>query len=138
MSRRIDLNSDMGEAFGVWRMGDDAEMLKIVTSANVACGFHAGDPLVMHRTIVHAKAHGVAVGAHVSLYDIWGFGRRPIAGETPADIELQAIYQIGAMAALARAADHPMTHVKVHGHLGYLIAFEPEISRIPIMIDSSR
>ena len=80
----IDINCDMGEGFGVYRLGDDAEMLRIVTSANIA---HAGDPLVMHRTLQEAKAKGVGVGAHPGFLDLWGFGRRPIHGERPADIE---------------------------------------------------
>ncbi len=77
----IDINCDMGEGFGVYALGDDAEMLKVVTSANIACGFHAGDPLVMHRTLKGAKDNGVGVGAHPGFLDLWGFGRRPIHGE---------------------------------------------------------
>jgi UPF0271 protein len=128
MIARVDLNSDMGESFGAWHMGDDSEMLKIVSTANIACGFHGGDPLVMDRTLKLAKRHGVAVGAHPSLYDIWGFGRRPIQGEKPDDIEKMLIYQVGALAAMAAAVGHPITHVKVHGHLGYLVAFEPDVA----------
>lgn len=78
MNRGVDLNSDMGESFGAWSMGDDAAMLKIVTSANVACGFHAGDPLVMAETASQAKANNVDIGAHPSFMDLWGFGRRQI------------------------------------------------------------
>ena len=78
----IDLNCDMGESFGAWTMGSDAEMLKIVTSANVACGFHGGDPLVMFETVSRAKENRVGIGAHPSFFDVWGFGRRMIQGET--------------------------------------------------------
>ena len=81
----IDLNCDMGESFGAWTMGSDAEMLKIVSSANVACGFHGGDPLVMFETVTRAKENGVGIGAHPSFFDIWGFGRRQIQGEKPED-----------------------------------------------------
>ena len=83
----IDLNCDMGESFGAWTMGSDAEMLDIVTSANVACGFHGGDPLVMFETVKGAKERGVGIGAHPSFFDVWGFGRRQIQGEKPEDIE---------------------------------------------------
>ena len=76
----IDINCDMGEGYGVYSLGDDVEMLKIVTSANIACGFHAGDPLVMHRTLTEAKSNAVAAGAHPGFLDLWGFGRRPIPG----------------------------------------------------------
>jgi UPF0271 protein len=120
MTTTIDLNSDMGESFGVYELGDDAAMLDVVTSANIACGFHAGDPLVMARTLAEAKAKGVAVGAHPSFLDLWGFGRRPILGEAPADIEKHLIYQIGALQALAHAAGMTLQHVKTHGSLGNL------------------
>ncbi len=114
---RIDLNADMGESFGAWTMGDDAAMLELVTTANVACGYHAGDPAVMHRTVTQAKAEGVAVGAHPGFHDLFGFGRRPIQGESPDDVELQLIYQISALRGIAAAAGHPITHVKAHGAL---------------------
>jgi len=98
---RIDLNCDMGEGLGVYSLGDDEAMLDVVTSANLACGFHAGDPLVMYRALSSARAKGVAAGAHPSFLDLWGFGRRPILGERPADVEKHVIYQIGAAQALA-------------------------------------
>ena len=98
--KTIDLNCDMGEGFGVYSLGDDPAMLEIVTSANIACGFHAGDPLVMAQTLENAKARGVGCGAHPSFMDLWGFGRRPILGQSPAEIEKQLIYQIGALQAL--------------------------------------
>lgn len=118
MTRAVDLNADMGEGYGAYRLGDDEAMLRIVTSANVACGFHAGDPLVMHATFAEAKARGVAVGAHPSLLDQWGFGRRLIVGEDPRDIEKHLVYQIGAALAVSRSVGHPITHVKTHGVLG--------------------
>src|ERR1700738_4010720 len=100
----IDLNCDMGESFGAWTMGSDAEMLKIVSSANVACGFHGGDPLVMFDTVGRAKENGVGIGAHPSLFDVWGFGRRMIQGEKPEDIEKIVVYQIGALQGGGRGA----------------------------------
>ena len=115
---KIDLNCDMGEGFGVYKLGDDAEMLKIVSSANIACGFHAGDPIVMDETLRLARDNGVQPGAHPSFMDLWGFGRRPILGERPADVEKQIIYQIGALQALAASVGWPVRHVKTHGSLG--------------------
>src|SRR5690606_9517080 len=124
----VDLNSDMGESFGVYTLGDDAAMLEIVTSANVACGFHAGDPLVMHETARLAKANGVAVGAHPGFRDLWGFGRRPIMGERPEDVEREMLYQIGALQAIAAAAGHKVTHLKPHGSLGNLAAVDADLA----------
>lgn len=114
---RVDLNSDMGESFGAYTIGDDEVMLGIVSSANVACGFHGGDPLVMDRTVRLAKARGVGVGAHPGFYDLWGFGRRPIHGERPDDVEKMMVYQIGALVGIAAAAGHSVTHLKPHGSL---------------------
>lgn len=113
----IDLNSDLGESFGDWRMGDDEAMLDIVTSANVACGFHAGDPDVMLRTVRAAKAKGVAIGAHPGFHDLQGFGRRRIEGLGREQIEALVGYQIGALQAVAALAGHRVTHVKPHGAL---------------------
>lgn len=120
----IDLNCDMGESFGAWTMGSDAEMLDIVTSANVACGFHAGDPLVMFDTVRRAKEKGVGIGAHPSFYDLFGFGRRSLSGEKPEDIEKMVVYQIGALEAVARAVGHEVRHVKAHGTLANLAAID--------------
>src|SRR5262249_38206996 len=120
----VDLNCDMGESFGAWVMGSDAEMLKIVSSANIACGFHAGDPLVMHKTLSLAKENNVGVGAHPSFLDLWGFGRRPIQGERPEDIEKIIIYQVGAIQAMALSVGHPITHVKAHGSLSNMAAVD--------------
>ncbi|MBL8698766.1 MAG: LamB/YcsF family protein [Alphaproteobacteria bacterium] len=114
----VDLNCDMGESWGAYTMGDDAAMLRIVTSANVACGFHGGDPLVMHKTLSMAKANGVNVGAHPSYLDSWGFGRRRLVGEDPADIEKMLVYQIGAICQMATYVGHRVAHVKPHGTLG--------------------
>jgi UPF0271 protein len=128
MARTIDLNCDMGEGFGIYEIGDDAAMLDIVTTANIACGFHGGDPLVMHRTIEIAKAKGVRVGAHPSFLDLWGFGRRPIQGERPQDVEKHLIYQIGAIQAMATALGWPITHVKTHGALGNMAAVDADLA----------
>ena len=113
---RIDLNCDLGESFGSWRMGDDAALLKLVSSANIACGFHAGDPDIMRATVAQAAAHGVAIGAHVSLHDLQGFGRREMR-VTPAEAHALVLYQIGALHAFARAAGTRVSHVKPHGAL---------------------
>jgi UPF0271 protein len=112
----IDLNCDMGESFGPWQMGADAEVMPNITSANVACGAHAGDPGVMRRTIRAAKQHGVAVGAHPGFADLQGFGRREMQAD-PAEVEDSLIAQIGALAAMARAEGAPVRHVKAHGAL---------------------
>lgn len=117
----IDLNSDLGESFGAWRMGDDAAMLDIVTSANVACGFHAGDPAGIRRTLGAAAARGVAVGAHVAYPDLVGFGRRNMS--VPADqLTADVIYQIGALQGLARSVGTQVSYVKPHGALYNTIA----------------
>jgi UPF0271 protein len=129
MASVVDLNSDMGESFGVYKLGNDADMLGIVSSANVACGFHAGDPLVMSETVTRAKANKVDIGAHPSLLDLWGFGRRAIRGEPPEDIEKAVVYQIGALQAIATHAGHRVTHVKAHGALGTMAAAEPELAQ---------
>jgi UPF0271 protein len=117
MAQRVDLNADLGESFGAWSMGDDAAMLQIVSSANVACGFHGGDPMIMAETVRRAKEHGVNVGAHPGYRDIWGFGRRHMPHEKPDDLVWQVAYQIGALAAIARAQGMALTHVKAHGAL---------------------
>ncbi len=117
----MDINSDLGESFGAWRMGDDATMLGIVTSANVACGFHAGDPAGILETLRAAAQRGVAVGAHVAYPDLVGFGRRnmdPTSQELVADV----IYQIGALQGLAAAAGTRVRYVKPHGALYNTIA----------------
>ena len=112
----VDLNSDLGEGYGVWRLGDDEAMLKVVTSANIACGFHAGDPLTLRRTVVAAAERGVRVGAQVSYPDLAGFGRRFIDID-PDELAAGVIYQIGALDGLARAAGSRVSYVKPHGAL---------------------
>jgi len=114
---KVDLNSDLGEGFGSWQMGDDAAMLDIATSVNVACGFHAGDPDIMLDTVKLAKEHGVCIGAHPSYRDLAGFGRRPMPDITAREIENLVAYQIGALQAIAALAGHRVTHVKPHGAL---------------------
>ena len=101
----VDLNSDLGESFGQYKIGEDEEMMKIISSANVACGFHGGDPQVMHETLSQARANGVGVGAHPGFNDLWGFGRRRIVGESPSDIEKSLLYPIGASAGVAASLD---------------------------------
>lgn len=126
---QIDLNSDLGESFGAWRMGDDESMLDIVTSANIACGFHAGDPLVMHRTMQAAAERKVSIGAHPSFLDLWGFGRRAIQGDTPDEIEKMVIYQIGAAAGMAHSLGLRLAHVKTHGALGNRAMVDADLAR---------
>ena len=117
----IDLNSDLGESFGAWRMGDDTAILEVVSSANIACGFHAGDPVGILKTLRAARERGVAVGAHVGYRDLVGFGRRnmdPTSEELIGDV----IYQIGALKGLAAAAGTTVAYVKPHGALYNTIA----------------
>lgn len=116
MRRLLSLNADLGESFGAWRMGDDAQILPLVTTANIACGFHAGDPLVMRQTLRLARQHGVSIGAHPSFPDLQGFGRRPMI-IAPSELEAIILYQIGALAGLARAEKIEVTHLKPHGAL---------------------
>src|SRR6266540_3984533 len=113
---RIDVNADLGESFGAWTMGADEELLGLVSSANVACGFHAGDPVVMDLTVARAVQAGVALGAHPSHFDLRGFGRREIAA-SPHEVEADVIYQVGALAAFARSHGARLIHVKPHGAL---------------------
>lgn len=115
---KIDLNADVGEGFGPWTMGDDAAMFDIVTTANIACGFHAGDPETMRRTAELARDKGVAVGAHPGFADLIGFGRRRVPGLSGREVENLVAYQIGAFQAMAELAGYRMTHVKTHGALG--------------------
>ena len=120
----MDLNSDLGEGYGHWALGDDAALLEVVTSANVACGFHAGDPATIDRTVRTATEHGVAIGAQVSYPDLVGFGRREI-DEAPDDLTADVLYQIGALEAFARAAGSQVRYVKPHGALYNRIARDP-------------
>jgi UPF0271 protein len=115
-SRTVDLNSDVGESYGRWRLGDDAALLEVVTSANVACGFHAGDPSTIRETCEHAAARGVAIGAQVGYPDLAGFGRRFIDMD-PAELTDAVLYQVGALEAMARVAGARVAYVKPHGAL---------------------
>jgi UPF0271 protein len=125
---RIDLNSDMGEGFGPWSMGDDGAMLDIVTSANIACGWHAGDPNIMVQTAALAKEKGVAIGAHPGFGDLWGFGRRTIRGHTMTELERMIAYQIGALMACAALAGHQVAYVKPHGALANMANDEDDVA----------
>lgn len=113
---KINLNADLGESFGAWTMGDDVALLAVVGAANIACGFHAGDPLVMRRTVRGALDAGVGLGAHPAYPDLQGFGRRPMQ-MAPAELEAALIYQIGALAGIAAAEGGRLVHVKPHGAL---------------------
>lgn len=114
--KNIDLNCDMGESFGAWTMGMDADVIRHVTSANIACGFHAGDPRVMYRTVKLAKENGVGVGAHPGYPDLVGFGRRNMDC-TPEEVRDYVAYQVGAMKAFCALHGVPLQHVKPHGSL---------------------
>jgi UPF0271 protein len=126
--RSVDLNCDCGEGFGAYRIGDDNAMLDIVTSANVACGFHAGDPEIMANTFRAAQAKGVAIGAHPGFPDLWGFGRRRFHF-TAGEIERLVAYQIGAANALAAYAGARLGYVKVHGALSNIAAQNEPIAQ---------
>ena len=121
---KMDINCDMGESFGSYKLGLDEEVIRYITSANIACGYHAGDPLVMEKTISLAKNHGVSIGAHPGFPDLMGFGRRNIDA-TLTEIKGYVIYQIGALQAFAKAQGLRVEHVKPHGAL-YLMAVEDE------------
>ena len=125
--RFIDLNADVGESFGNWRMGNDESVLAIVSSANVACGFHAGDPVVMAKTCEIAKRNGVSVGAHPGFADLQGFGRRPIPMST-LELETMVAYQVGAFMGIAARAGLTVAHVKAHGALYNLAEADAEVA----------
>ncbi len=117
----IDLNADLAEGYGDWRMGDDEALLDVLSSANIACGFHAGDAVIMDRTVRKALERGVDVGAHVGFPDRHGFGRRVMQIDL-ADLAAMVTYQLGALAGIAHAAGHRMTHMSFHGALGNMVA----------------
>lgn len=123
----VDLNADLGESFGQFKIGNDDALLNIVTSANVACGFHGGDPEIMASTFASAKKKSVAIGAHPGFPDLWGFGRRvmPFSHD---EIERILSYQIGAAQALARYAGHRISYVKTHGALGNMFERDPAVA----------
>jgi 5-oxoprolinase (ATP-hydrolysing) subunit A len=121
MAIKINLNADLGEGFGAYDIGNDSGILKVVKSASVACGFHAGDPVTMHRVVRMAKDEGVSIGAHPGFNDLWGFGRRRI-DMRPDQLEYMVAYQIGALQAIAAYAGATVTHVKPHGALNNMAA----------------
>jgi 5-oxoprolinase (ATP-hydrolysing) subunit A len=129
MSRRdaIDVNVDMGESFGRWSLGDDAGIMPFVSSASIACGFHAGDPRTMRKTVALAVDHGVHIGAHVALPDLLGFGRRRMA-VAPDDLTDYCTFQIGALAAFVRAEGGRLRHVKPHGALYPMCSGDPDLA----------
>lgn len=127
MTMQIDLNCDCGESFGAWQIGDDATLLRYVSSANIACGAHAGDPQVMRATVRLARERGVSVGAHPGFPDVQGFGRRLIA-MSPDEIGNSVLAQIGALSAIARAEGIALTHVKPHGALYNHAAVTPAVA----------
>ncbi|MEO3784437.1 5-oxoprolinase subunit PxpA [Actinocorallia sp. B10E7] len=123
--RTMDLNADLGEGFGAWQLGEDAALMTVVTSANVACGFHAGDPLIMRMTCRAAVARGVAIGAQVSYRDLAGFGRRPM--DVPFDeLAAEILYQLAALDGIARSCGGRVAYVKPHGALYNRIVHDPE------------
>ena len=124
----VDLNADLGESFGVWTMGDDEALLSIIGRANLACGFHAGDPLVMRRSVRLAREHGVAIGAHPSFPDLQGFGRRRM-DLSPEELQAMLIYQIGALAGVCRAEGTLLAHVKPHGALNNMASADEALAR---------
>ncbi|WP_010630761.1 LamB/YcsF family protein [Sporolactobacillus vineae] len=124
---QIDLNCDLGESFGHFVMGNDPKILPLISSANVACGFHAGDFSVMHRTVAVAKEDGVAVGAHPGLPDLEGFGRREMK-VTPTEVYDMVVYQIGALQAVARTQHTAVNHVKPHGALYHMASEDKKIA----------
>jgi UPF0271 protein len=127
MTDRIDLNCDMGESFGAYRIGADDEVFPFITSANVACGFHGGDPTVMRTTLARAREHNVAIGAHPGFPDLIGFGRRNIDA-TPDEVYDLVVYQIGALLGFANAAGLQMQHVKPHGALYNMAVAKPQLA----------
>lgn len=124
----IDLNADIGEGYGPWQMGDDEGLLEVLSSANIACGFHAGDPLVMRRTLQLAKAAGTGIGAHVAFPDLQGFGRRPMM-IPPAELEAIILYQLAALDGMARVEGLALRHVKPHGALSNMACADAALAR---------
>ncbi|MFE8699532.1 5-oxoprolinase subunit PxpA [Cytobacillus sp. FJAT-54145] len=124
---KIDLNCDLGESFGAYKIGNDEEMMKYITSANIACGFHAGDPSIMRRTVRLALNHGVSIGAHPGLPDLYGFGRREIS-VTADEVYDLVVYQIGALQAFVTSEGGKMNHVKPHGALYNMCAVNQDLA----------
>ncbi|WP_077619978.1 5-oxoprolinase subunit PxpA [Bacillus sinesaloumensis] len=138
--KTIDLNCDLGESFGAYKIGNDEQILSFISSANIACGFHAGDPYVMNQTVGLAKKFNVAVGAHPGFQDLVGFGRRAMS-ISPHDVYNLVLYQIGALAAFCQAHDVQLTHVKPHGALYNMAAVDTSlaesIAKAVLAFDSS-
>jgi len=124
---RVDVNSDLGESFGLYTIGNDEQVLKYVTSANIACGMHAGDPLVMDKTVRIAASNGVGIGAHPGFPDLQGFGRRNMA-LTPEEVKAFVIYQVGALQAFAQSIGQELQHVKAHGALYNMASKDKKIA----------
>ncbi|AUN95981.1 LamB/YcsF family protein [Pseudazoarcus pumilus] len=124
----LNLNADLGESFGAWKMGDDATMLSIVNSASIACGFHAGDPQIMRRTLHAARRNRVSIGAHPAFPDLQGFGRRAMH-VAPDELQAIVLYQLGALAGMARVEGLTMTHVKPHGALSNMASEDASMAR---------
>jgi len=124
----IDLNSDLGESYGAWKMGHDSAMLDIVSSANIACGFHAGGPEEMVETIRLCQQKNVAVGAHPGFHDLRGFGRRRIPVTDVAALQADLIYQVGAFLGIARAEQAAVAHIKIHGALSNMACEDPDLA----------
>jgi 5-oxoprolinase (ATP-hydrolysing) subunit A len=127
MTFRIDLNSDLGESFGTYVVGQDEQVLELVSSANIACGYHAGDPHIMNKTVEWAKEHHVGIGAHPGFPDLVGFGRRNM-NITPEDTYSLVLYQIGALHGFCSAHEVPLQHVKPHGALYNMASKDPELA----------
>ena len=124
----IDLNADMGEGFGPYRMGEDEALMQTVSSANVACGYHAGDPVIMDKTVRLALINGVDLGAHVGFPDLLGFGRRQMQVD-PGELAMYVLYQLGALAGIASVAGHRVTHMSFHGALGNMAAADYALAK---------
>src|SRR5690606_19407614 len=125
---QLNLNADLGESFGAWKMGDDATMLTIVRSASIACGFHAGDPQIMRRTLHAARRNRVSIGAHPAFPDLQGFGRRAMH-VAPDELQAIVLYQLGALAGMARVEGLAMTHVEPHGALSNMASEDASMAR---------
>lgn len=128
MTKRIEINCDMGESFGLWKIGNDEVIMPYIPSINVACGFHAGDPVIMRKTVELAKKNGSAVGAHPALQDLRGFGRREMA-ITEEELYADMMYQVGALKQFCELCDMPLHHVKPHGKLYVMLAHNEALSK---------
>lgn len=124
----IDINCDMGESFGIWKLADDEAIMEYCTTVNIACGFHASDPVTMRETVALARDQGVKAGAHPGLPDLWGFGRRTMAMDA-SDVDGLITYQVGALRGFLDAVDLPLHHVKPHGSLYGMTSRDPDLAR---------